>query len=102
MTPTDAALAGLRALISELVDEALAKRAAQPANDEYMTPEQAAALANVAPATVRRWVRDGKLAGHHAGRRVRVLRADLEELLRAGPRDRSGLSPEQLAARDFG
>lgn len=100
MTPADAALAGLRALISELVEEALAKR--QPANDEYMSPEQAAALAKVAPATVRRWVREGRLPGHHAGRRVRVKRAELESLLRDGPSDRSGLSPEQLAVRDFG
>lgn len=100
MTPTDAALAGLRVLIAELVDEALAKRG--PANDEYMSPEQAAEVAKVAPATVRRWVREGKLPGHHAGRRVRVRRAELEEMLRDGPRDRTGLSPEAMALRDFG
>ena len=102
MSPTDAALASLRALIAQLVEEALAQRAAVAANDEYLSPEQAASVARVSPATVRRWVREGKLPGHHAGRRVRVKRSELESLMREGPRDRTGLTPEQMALRDFG
>jgi excisionase family DNA binding protein len=58
-------------------------------------------VASVAEGTIRRWIREGKLVGHKAGRVVRVKRADLEALLRAGGR-RDEASPEELARRAFG
>lgn len=93
--------AGLRSLIAEIVREELAKLLRQPP-DEYLSPASAAALAHVAPATIRRWIRQGKITGHHAGRAVRIRRADLELFLRSGGRAANDLTPEQLADRDFG
>lgn len=92
--------AGLRALIAEVVREEVARAlAARDRPDDYLSPRAAGALAKVAPATVRRWIREGRIAGHRAGSRLRVLRSDLEQLLRSGGAE---LSPEALAARDFG
>lgn len=96
----DAALAALRTLVAHLVREELASR--QPANDDLLTPQEAAAVAKVAPATVRRWIRDGRLPCHRAGRHLRVRRAELETMLASGARDTSKLTPEQAALRDFG
>ena len=94
----------LRAMIVQVVREEL-ERAADKVNqrDEYLSPRAAGALAQVAPGTVRRWIREGRLAGHHAGRVLRVRRADLEALLRR-PRVISvdHVEPEALARRLFG
>ena len=90
---------GLRALVAELVRAEVDKRVAelrQPA--EFLSPQAAGQLAGVADGTVRRWIREGRLAGHRAGRVLRVRRADLERLLRDG----GDASPEDLARRDFG
>jgi hypothetical protein len=53
---------------------------------------------------VRRWIREGKLVGHRAGRVMRVRRSELEQLLRDGGQccADSNESPEALALRDFG
>lgn len=99
------AVDALRALIAEVVREEIAKAlaAAKPSNDEYLSAAAAAKVAGVHPATIRSWVRDGRLPEHRAGNRVRVSRADLEELLRAGPRRaEADLSPEALARQRFG
>lgn len=93
--------AGLRSLIAEVVREELAKILPQPA-DEYLSPAGAADVARVKPATIRRWIRSGQLQAHHAGRAVRIRRADLELFLRSGGRAANDLTPEQLADRDFG
>jgi excisionase family DNA binding protein len=94
----------LRTMIVEIVREEMARvSASTPPRDEYLSPRVAGAVAQVAPGTVRRWVREGKLAGHHAGRVLRVRRADLEALLRR-PRVISAdhVEPEALARRLFG
>ncbi|HEX7842292.1 MAG TPA: helix-turn-helix domain-containing protein [Kofleriaceae bacterium] len=72
--------------------------------DEYLSTSTAGKLAQVAPGTVRRWIREGKLIGHRAGRVVRVRRSELEQLLRDGAQCRmdDNESPEALALRDFG
>lgn len=94
-------------LIREIVrDEVRRAMAAmeRPASDEFMSTGAAAAFASVAGGTIRRWIREGKLAGHKAGRVVRVKRADLERLLGEGARpdeDREH-TPEEMARRDFG
>ncbi len=90
----------LRALIAEVVREEIARALAERDRpDDYLSPRAAGALADVSPATVRRWIREGRIAGHRAGSRLRVRRSDLERLLRSGGEDPS---PEALAARDFG
>jgi excisionase family DNA binding protein len=95
--------AALRAMIVEVVREELAQAAARP--DEYLSTSEAAGAAKVAPGTVRRWVREGRLPPHHAGRLMRVNRADLERMLTKGVRLRAEIgdeSPEARARRMFG
>lgn len=93
----------LRELIAEVVRDELGRALAQAARpDEYLDTRAAGELASVAPATIRRWIHEGKLPGHHAGRETRVRRADLESLLRVGPRrEARAPTPEELAARAF-
>ena len=90
-------------MIRDEVRRALAE-AIQP--DEYLATREAAGIAGVAVGTIRRWVREGRLPEHRAGRVVRVRRSDLEKLLRSGRRRTGdladGLSPEARALRDFG
>jgi excisionase family DNA binding protein len=89
-------------VVSVIRDEV--RRAVSDANrpDEYLSPEKAAALADVKPATIRRWVREGKLTRYGQGKRVlRVSRAELESRLRSGAAN-DEMSPEQLAEKRFG
>ena len=97
--------ATLRDAIVEIVRAEVAKLAPAPPVDDYLTVNAAAAFASVAPGTIRRWVRDGSLAEHRAGRVLRVRRSELERLLSAPPsRAKRGRddSPEALARRRFG
>ncbi len=90
------ALEGLRTLIAEVVRAELGRSPSQ-APDEYMTTGDAAKFAAVAPGTIRRWVRLGKLRDCRAGRRVRVSRADLQRMLRDGTPRNDSSTPEQRA-----
>jgi excisionase family DNA binding protein len=93
---------GLRAMIAEIVREELARALAELARpDEYLSPRRAAQLADVAPATIRRWIREGRLASTSAGRAIRVCRSELERFLRRDGRSHDDLTPEAAAARDF-
>lgn len=72
-------------------------------NDEYLSPETAAKLADVTPATIRRWVRERKLTRYGEGKRVvRISRVELESRLKAGGASNDEMSPEQLAEKRFG
>lgn len=94
---------GLRELIAELVrDEVRRALAAAMRPEEYLTTARAAQVAQVTPGTIRRWIRQGRLSAHRAGRSCRVTRADLDRLLLGGSGGKQGLSPEAMAARDFG
>ena len=104
MSDADPLQLSLRALIADVarhvVREELSKLSAR---DEYLTTRAAGELAKVTPGTIRRWIRERQLAGHRAGRVVRVSRAELERLLqRGGRREPVDMTPEQLARRDFG
>lgn len=101
MTPLDT----LRDAIAAIVREEVAKLAPKGAPaDDYLTVGAAAELASVAPGTVRRWVREGQLTEHRAGRTLRVKRRDLERLLAAPASTRRAReeTPEQMARRKFG
>jgi excisionase family DNA binding protein len=94
----------LREFIAELVREEVQRAVAAAPHDEYLSTHAAAELAQVAEGTIRRWIRQGRLPDHRAGRLCRVRREDLERLLRSGRR-RAGdteATPEQLAARAYG
>ena len=94
----------LRELIAELVRDEVRRAVAtatQPV--EYLSTHAAAKVAKVTEGTIRRWVREGRLAEHRAGRLCRVCRADLERLLSTGRRhDGREPTPEELAAKIFG
>lgn len=99
----------VRAFVREVVREELAARAETSSDrDRYLATADAAELAGVAEGTIRRWVREGRVPGHRAGRVLRVRASDVHRLLasgvsRSGPSmNLSGLSPEQLARRHFG
>ena len=54
------------------------------AEEEPYTPKEAARLLRVNPATVRRWVADGRLRGTRTGPRlIRIPRAAVREMLGA-------------------
>jgi excisionase family DNA binding protein len=57
-------------------------------DEEFMTVADVAELLKLNQQTVRNWINDGYLKAFHVGRRVRILRADLEELL-----ERSRIQP---------
>lgn len=84
----------LRSLVRDVVREELKlavgelARGTSAANDNagggYLSIGRAAKIADVAPNTVRTWIRRGKLAGHKAGRVYRVRRCDLDGFLASG------------------
>lgn len=80
----------LAAFIDERIAVAMSKLA-RPANDGYLTPEDAAELARVTPETIRRWVRAKRLTRVGDARRVLVRRDDLERLI-VGSRDTASLA----------
>ena len=62
--------------------------------DDLLTPEQAAAILQLSPKTIKDWLRAGKLAGCKIGRFWRVKPADLEAFIRAS---RPGRGREESA-----
>ena len=94
----------LRTMIVDVVRVELAKsQATLQTRDEYLSTRNAANLAQVATGTIRRWIREGRIEGHKAGRVVRVKRAEIETLLRSGSRPQANdESPRVLARRAFG
>jgi excisionase family DNA binding protein len=89
------------------VERALQEGARVP---EYLSTKDAAALAKVSVATVRRWISEGRLERHGAGREIRVSRDQLQGLMRPGKRQRprrvvrkvSRRSPEEEAFAALG
>lgn len=96
----------LRDLIARIVREEMRTFLGQTyPTQEYLSTRDAATLAKVSQGTVRRWVREERLAPFGAGRELRVSRAQLEAMMSA-PRRRSSqapdASPEILAMRALG
>lgn len=94
-------VSGLDTMIRALVAAEVARQLAafKPEVDEYLSTGEAAELAGVAVGTVRRWIREGRLSKHRAGRHLRVERSELESLLRNGHKPK--LTPAQRAELDF-
>lgn len=94
----------LRAMVRDIVREELASALAKRERTDgegFMSTTDAATYAGVARGTVRRWIREGRLPEHHAGRHLRVKRSELDAVL-VGERRVPELSPEELARREFG
>lgn len=88
----------LRAIVRDELQKALAER--EPSNGDLISTTEAARLADVATATIRRWIKLGSLTKHHAGRVFKVSRAELESLLKNGVANEQ--TPERLAEKAFG
>jgi len=48
---------------------------------KYYSPEEIAELLNLHPATIRKWIRQGKLKAVKLGRVWRIMEEDLQEFL---------------------
>ena len=63
----------------------------------YLTTTEAAATAQVAPKTIRRWADDGRLPAHWAGRLLRIRLDELEAFLARGPTSTATEPAEEIA-----
>jgi len=70
--------AAVREELSALVPEL---RASPAAPDDFLSVREAARMAGVCPATVRTWLRSGRLTRYGSARLPRVRRADLLRFL---------------------
>jgi excisionase family DNA binding protein len=76
----------LRSIVREEIRAALAEQRGEPirqlaGGDAYLSITKAARLTDVAPGTVRTWIRRGRLPAKRAGRVFRIGRSDLEAFL---------------------
>ena len=102
----------LRQLIRETVREvlreelaALTRRNAGPSagsDDGFVSVTKAARVADVAPGTIRAWIRQGRLTAQHAGRVLRISRRELAQFMAGAPTGPSGAETERRAAHLFG
>ncbi len=87
MTQTDCLEDILRNLMRDVVREELSSFAKQATplrnatDDVYLSVTKAARVADVAPGTIRAWIRQGRLASKRAGRVLRIGRSELERFM---------------------
>ena len=98
----------LRHLVSDAVRSTLREElaalspdhaAVRNATDVYLSVAKAARVADVAPGTIRTWIRAGRLAARRAGRVLRVSRAELERFLAGAPDRRQQAETRARASR---
>jgi excisionase family DNA binding protein len=75
--------------------------------DEFLTVAQIAEQFKVNQQTVRNWISDGELEAHWLGRRVRILRSEVDRFVEAGrsstrPRPRYAVRYAVLELRERG
>jgi excisionase family DNA binding protein len=88
MTLEETLTAAIERAVSEAVRRELRVLAeAQPSKDGagYLSVGDAARYAHVHPATVREWVKEGRIPRHQAGRRLRIRRDELDRCLSKDP-----------------
>lgn len=89
--------------LRRIVREELAALGAATRQDDHeiLTTTEAAAVARVSQATIRRWLREGRLKERGAGREHRISRAELANMPRARGKstDNGAISPEARATR---
>ncbi len=80
----------------------------ETSSPEFLTVAEIATLLSLNPQTVRNWIDAGKLPAYRVGRRVRILKADLDAVLAAGsttngkaPVLGAGLTSPAYTAADF-
>ena len=96
-------LSGPRARLAPALS---APEAAVPAKPtmagEYLSTDDAAAVAGVSAASIRAWAKLGRLTVYKAGRLLRIKRADLEDMMRGGASAESTERTDQIVARMLG
>ena len=63
------------------------------ANEEFLTVAEVAAVLRLNQQTIRNWLAEGRLPALRVGRRVRVLRSDLNRLIEANYNTSSTAQP---------
>lgn len=73
----------IRSVVREEIRAALAEQPPRngAVSDVYLSITKAAKVADVAPGTIRAWIRAGRLPARRAGRVYRIGRAELEAFL---------------------
>lgn len=76
----------LRTTLPDLVRQVLREQTAPPppSEDGFFTTKEAADWARVNPATIRQWIKLGRLGRFRAGRSLRVSRCELRALVEKG------------------
>jgi len=102
----------LRQLVRETVREVLRDELASAmrrntgpplgGDDGFLSVTKAARVADVAPGTIRAWIRSGRLTAQHAGRVLRISRRELAQFMAGAPTGPSGAETERRAAHLFG
>ena len=69
-------------------------------NDSFLTVAEVAELLKLNQQTVRNWIDQGSLPAVRVGRRVRIRRTDLEQVLAEGETARAS-EPVSQSAEDF-
>lgn len=92
----DGALRGLLSEVLRPIEERLKRIESSlegriEGGEPFLTITEVAVLAKVDPGTVRRWIREGKLASFKAGRALRIRRADLEQFMSRAVPDADGV-----------
>ena len=98
----------VRETVREVLREELA--AATPRNtgtsigadDGFLSVAKAARVADVAPGTIRAWIRAGRLTAQHAGRVLRISRRELAQFMMGALTGPNGAETERRAAHLFG
>ena len=93
---------GMRELVRDVVEEVLAKREKSGALSGLIDLNEAARSVSLKPATLREWIKAGRLPATCAGRRYRVRIDDVYAALHsAKPKSNArALSPEDHARQD--
>jgi len=94
----------VRRLVRDAVREELTAFAQTPGalrngDDVYLSVAKAARVADVAPGTIRAWIRSGRLTSKRAGRVLRISRAELEQFMSGAPTGSRGIDIKQRVAR---
>jgi excisionase family DNA binding protein len=94
--------ATLESIVRTVLREELAAALGQAKPSEYLAVRDAATRAGVSSATVRRWVRDGKVTRFGEGRIVRVRWADVEAALAKGEQPTTEADIDATVTRIYG
>jgi excisionase family DNA binding protein len=71
---------------------------AQSTSEGYISIAKAAEIADTHPATIRAWIRSGRLAAGRTGRHYKVLRADVMKLISSAQKSEAGVDAQKRIA----